>query len=52
MHRAEFDIKSGQVIQWASFPPVIAPLLNVFRTKKPLTTYATKIEGEAVQVDI
>jgi nitrite reductase/ring-hydroxylating ferredoxin subunit len=52
MHRAEFDIRSGKVIQWASFPPVVAPLLNLFRTKKPLTTYPTKVEGEDVQVDI
>ena len=50
-HRAEFDIKTGDVARWASFPPGVQ-LMNIFRSKKPLQTYPVKIEGEDIQVDL
>ncbi|MEL0081998.1 MAG: Rieske (2Fe-2S) protein [Gammaproteobacteria bacterium] len=51
-HRAEFDIKTGEVQKWANFPPGIAQLTNLLRKEKALTTYATKVEAGAVLVDI
>jgi 3-phenylpropionate/trans-cinnamate dioxygenase ferredoxin subunit len=43
-HRARFDIRSGEVVDWASFPPGIQ-LLNAVRKEKALQTYAVTEEG-------
>lgn len=51
LHRAEFDIKTGEAVKWACFPPGVQ-LLNLFRPKKPIKTYSTKVEGDAVLVDV
>lgn len=51
LHRAEFDIKTGEATQWANFPPGVQ-LLNVFRGKKPLATYPTRVDGGDVMVDV
>ena len=51
-HRAEFDIKSGEVQKWANFPPGIAQLTNLLRKEKTLATYSTKVEDGAVLVDV
>ena len=51
-HRAEFDIKTGEVKKWANFPPGIAQLTNLLRKEKSLTTYPTKIEDGMVLVDV
>ena len=39
MHRAEFDIRSGQVEKWACFPPGVQ-LLNAVRPEKALQSYS------------
>ncbi|MGK5093367.1 Rieske 2Fe-2S domain-containing protein [Deltaproteobacteria bacterium TL4] len=45
-HRAQFDVKTGEVIAWANFPPGIQ-LLNVIRKEKTLKTYQITVqEGE------
>jgi 3-phenylpropionate/trans-cinnamate dioxygenase ferredoxin subunit len=50
-HRARFDIRTGAVIDWASFPPGIQ-LLNVVRGEKALKTYKVSIDGANVQVAV
>lgn len=50
-HRAEFDIKTGDVCQWANFPPGIQAL-NFIRGEKGLKTYRTKVENGEVYVDV
>jgi nitrite reductase/ring-hydroxylating ferredoxin subunit len=50
-HRARFDIRTGQVVEWANFPPGIQ-LLNVIRGQKVLRTFEVSVEGGNVQVDI
>jgi 3-phenylpropionate/trans-cinnamate dioxygenase ferredoxin subunit len=49
-HRAEFDIRSGEVIEWANFPPGVQ-LLNFVRGEKALRTFATKVDGGRVFVE-
>lgn len=45
-HRARFDIRTGKVVDWASFPPGIQ-VLNVVRSEKALKTYKVTVkEGE------
>lgn len=50
-HRAEFDIVTGDVCQWANFPPGIQAL-NFVRGEKSLKTFRTKVEDGMVYVDI
>ncbi|MBL4866864.1 MAG: nitrite reductase (NAD(P)H) small subunit [Pseudomonadales bacterium] len=51
LHRAEFDIKSGQVVKWANFPPGIQ-LLNALRSEKALKTYPVKVENGQVSIEV
>jgi 3-phenylpropionate/trans-cinnamate dioxygenase ferredoxin component len=51
IHRAEFDIKSGEVVKWANFPPGIQ-LLNAVRKEKALKTYPVSIENNQIMVEV
>jgi len=51
LHRAEFDIRTGEVCKWANFPPGIQ-LLNVLRGEKALKTYPVSVEEGNVVVDV
>lgn len=48
-HRARFDIRTGEVIDWANFPPGIQ-LLNAVRGEKALKTYPVSIKGDMVRI--
>ncbi len=50
-HRARFDIRTGEVIDWANFPPGIQ-LLNVIRGEKALQTFKASVKGGKVRVDV
>lgn len=50
-HRARFDVRTGEVIDWASFPPGVQ-LLNFVRSKKPLKTYPISTENGNLFVDV
>ena len=51
LHRAQFDIRTGEVAQWANFPPGIQ-LLNALRGEKALKTYPTSIVGSDIYVEV
>jgi nitrite reductase/ring-hydroxylating ferredoxin subunit len=51
LHRARFDIRSGEVVNWANFPPGIQ-LLNVVRGEKALRRYEVQVTDVEVQVNI
>jgi len=50
-HHARFDIRTGEVIDWANFPPGIQ-LLNVVRGEKALKTYKVSVKNGEVQVSL
>ena len=50
LHRARFDIRTGEVIDWANFPPGIQ-LLNVVRGEKALETYPVSVLKNDVRVN-
>jgi 3-phenylpropionate/trans-cinnamate dioxygenase ferredoxin subunit len=50
-HRARFDIRTGQVVDWANFPPGIQ-LLNVVRGQKALKCYNVSVEAGEVRVSL
>lgn len=49
LHRARFDIRSGEVVEWANFPPGIQ-LLNVVRSERALKTFPVKLKAGTVYV--
>ena len=49
-HRAEFDIRTGEVVKWANFPPGIQ-LINAVRKEKALKTYEVSVEDGAIYID-
>lgn len=49
-HRAQFDIRTGEVACWASFPPGVQ-LLNVLRSEKALKTYPVNVVDGMVYVE-
>jgi nitrite reductase/ring-hydroxylating ferredoxin subunit len=51
LHRARFDIRTGEVVDWANFPPGIQ-LLNVVRGEKALKTYPVSVKDDTVRVKI
>ncbi|HSQ70598.1 MAG TPA: Rieske 2Fe-2S domain-containing protein [Steroidobacteraceae bacterium] len=51
LHRARFDIRSGEVVDWASFPPGIQ-LLNTLRASKALRTYKVSVSDGSVRVNV
>ena len=48
-HKARFDIRTGEVVDWANFPPGIQ-LLNVVRKEKALKTYEVAVEDGDIYV--
>lgn len=51
LHRAEFDIKTGEVVKWANFPPGVQ-LLNALRSEKALKTYPVNVENGQVSIEL
>lgn len=50
-HRAQFDIRSGEVVEWANFPPGIQ-LVNTLRKEKALQTYPVTVADGKVLVEV
>lgn len=50
-HRAQFDIRTGEVACWANFPPGVQ-LLNVLRSEKALKTYPVNVVDGMVYVAV
>ncbi len=51
VHHARFDVRTGEVIEWANFPPGVQ-LLNVLRRAKALKTYEVTAEEGRLFVDV
>jgi len=50
-HHARFDIRTGEVIDWANFPPGIQ-VLNVVRGEQALKTYKVSVRDGEVRVSV
>lgn len=51
-HRARFDVRTGEVVDWANWPPGIVNVLNAVRGEKDLATYTVSVQGDQVLVDL
>lgn len=50
-HRAQFDVRTGEVVRWANFPPGIQ-ILNVVRGEKALATDPVSEENGELFVEL
>ena len=50
LHHSEFDLRTGEIVAWAPWPPGVGPLLGAIREKKPLLVFPTKVEDDAIWV--
>ena len=50
-HHACFDVQTGEVVQWANFPPGVQ-LLNLIRKEKALKTYKVSAKNGKLFIDI
>ncbi len=51
-HRSVFDLKTGVVLDWAPWPPVVGRALGAIRQERPVRVYPTKVEDGTVLVGI
>jgi len=51
-HRSVFDLKTGQVRAWSTFPPVVGGLLGAISSEKPVATFPTKVEAGNIFVGV
>ena len=50
-HRARFDIRTGEVIDWANFPPGVQ-VFNIVRSEKALKTFKVSVRDGEVRVSV
>ncbi len=51
-HGSQFDISDGHVIRWTNFPGLVSSVAKVFKKPRPLKTYAVKLEGDQILVEV
>ncbi|PKN93877.1 MAG: (2Fe-2S)-binding protein [Chloroflexi bacterium HGW-Chloroflexi-6] len=49
-HHSAFDLKTGDVKEWAPWPPGLGPILGKIAREKALPVYATKVEDDYLWV--
>ena len=51
-HRATFDVRTGECIQWANWPRGLVDVLNAFRGEKNLVTYPVTVDAGQISVEV
>jgi 3-phenylpropionate/trans-cinnamate dioxygenase ferredoxin component len=51
-HGSQFDLIDGHVVRWTNFPSIVSALAKVIKKPHPLKTYAVKLEGDKVLLEI
>lgn len=51
-HGSQFDLSDGNVVRWARMPALISAVSKMIKRPRPLTTYAVKVEGESILLEI
>ena len=51
-HRSAFDLRSGEVKEWCTFPPVVGSMMGKMSDKKSLPVYPTRIEDGNILVGL
>jgi 3-phenylpropionate/trans-cinnamate dioxygenase ferredoxin subunit len=51
-HGSQFDLRDGHVIKWTNLPALVAAMGKIIRRPRRLTTYAVKLDGDKIMVEI
>lgn len=51
-HRSAFDLKTGEVKNWVSWPPVVNKAMAMISKPKALPTFPLKVEEGSIWVDV
>ena len=51
-HHSKFDLCTGEVKCWSTWPPVVGTLLGKVSKQKNLHVYKTKIKDDMIMVDL
>jgi nitrite reductase/ring-hydroxylating ferredoxin subunit len=51
-HRSVFDLRSGEVKEWAPWPPAVGLVLGAVSRKKALPVFPTKVEEGSIWVGL
>jgi len=51
-HGSQFDLSDGHVIRWARMPALASAISKIIKRPRPLATYAVKLEGDSILVEI
>ncbi|MEY2984060.1 MAG: Rieske (2Fe-2S) domain protein [Cyanobacteriota bacterium] len=51
-HRSAFELCSGAVQDWVSFPPVVGQFMGKLSTQKALPIFPVRVEKGDIQVDL
>jgi nitrite reductase/ring-hydroxylating ferredoxin subunit len=50
LHHSEFDLRTGEIIAWAPWPPGVGAVLGAIRERRQLAVFPTKVEDGAIWV--
>ena len=51
-HRSAFDLNTGEVKAWCTFPPVVGNLLGKVSKEKSLPVFPVRVENGSIEVDL
>jgi 3-phenylpropionate/trans-cinnamate dioxygenase ferredoxin subunit len=51
-HGSQFDLSDGHVVRWTNFPGPVSSIARVIKKPRPLKTYAVKLEGDRILVEV
>lgn len=51
-HHSKFDICTGQVKCWSTWPPVVGSLFGKISKEKDLKIYETQVQNEMIMINI
>jgi nitrite reductase/ring-hydroxylating ferredoxin subunit len=52
LHHSEFDLRTGEIIAWAPWPPGVGAVLGAIRERKKLPVFPVKVEEGAIFVSV
>jgi nitrite reductase/ring-hydroxylating ferredoxin subunit len=51
-HHSAFDLCTGDVKEWSSWPPVVGKALGMISRQKALSVFPVRVQEESIWVDI
>ena len=51
-HRSAFDLRTGAVREWSTWPPVVGKALGIISPEKALPVFPIRVEEGSIWVDV